>query len=206
MARVGVSQVDRAGLEPALAARGIEALPIETAPDDGCSAILCGRALPPRERVACWRRRWTGPLVLLAADQTDAVALLDAGADDAIVAEACDALIAARVAALLRRAGEGCVLHLGGLTIDPVERRVTREGRAIDLLPREYALLLHLARHAGAVRTRRELLADLWGLDFDPGTNVVEVHVSRLRAKLDRGFAAPMLHTEKGRGYRLVAD
>ncbi|TGX38828.1 winged helix family transcriptional regulator [Sphingomonas naasensis] len=94
---------------------------------------------------------------------------------------------------------------LGDLRIDPVERRVEREGRAIALLPREYALLLHLARSAGRSIAREELLAAVWGLRFDPGTNVVEVHVSRLRAKLDRGFAAPMLVTDKGRGYRLIA-
>nr|WP_243852986.1 winged helix-turn-helix domain-containing protein [Sphingomonas naasensis] len=94
---------------------------------------------------------------------------------------------------------------MGDLRIDPVERRVEREGRAIALLPREYALLLHLARSAGRSIAREELLAAVWGLRFDPGTNVVEVHVSRLRAKLDRGFAAPMLVTDKGRGYRLIA-
>ncbi len=206
MARVGVSQVDRAGLAPALAARGIETCPIEGASDDRYGAILCGRILPARERMARWRARWAGLLVLLAADQADAVALLDAGADDAILAEACDALIAARVAAVLRRPGGDRVLRVGGLAIDPVERRASRDGRALDLLPREYALLVYLARHAGVVRTRRDLLGDVLGLDFDPGTNVIEVHISRLRAKLDRGFARAMLLTEKGRGYRLAAD
>ena len=95
-------------------------------------------------------------------------------------------------------------MTLGGLRIDPVERRVERDGRAVPLLPREYALLLHLARSAGRCVGRDELLAAVWGLRFDPGTNVVEVHVSRLRAKLDRGFGVPMLVTDKGRGYRLT--
>lgn len=95
-------------------------------------------------------------------------------------------------------------IAVGPLSIDPVERRVTRSGRPIALLPREYALLLHLARAEGRRVSRAELLAAVWGLGFDPGTNVVEVHVSRLRAKLDRGFDAPLLHTEKGRGYYLV--
>ncbi|MEI9927757.1 MAG: winged helix-turn-helix domain-containing protein [Sphingomonas sp.] len=94
---------------------------------------------------------------------------------------------------------------IGPLSIDPVERRVTRSGRPIALLPREYALLLHLARQEGRCVDRAELLRAVWGLRFDPGTNVVEVHISRLRAKLDRGFGAPLLRTEKGLGYRLTA-
>lgn len=82
---------------------------------------------------------------------------------------------------------------------------MVRAGRPIALLPREYALLLYLARAGGRCVGRAELLAAIWRLRFDPGTNVIEVHVSRLRAKLDRGFACPMLHTEKGRGYQLTA-
>jgi len=96
-------------------------------------------------------------------------------------------------------------IQIGPLSIDPVERRVTRSGRPIPLLPREYALLLHLARAGGRCVGRAELLRAVWGLRFDPGTNVVEVHVSRLRAKLDRDFAAPLLRTEKRRGYCLRA-
>ncbi|OSZ70419.1 hypothetical protein CAP40_03695 [Sphingomonas sp. IBVSS2] len=111
--------------------------------------------------------------------------------------------VAARLAARIRRR-PGIVL--GELRIDPVERRVTRAGRPISLLPREYALLLYLVRQGDRPAGRSELLAAVWGLDFDPGTNVVEVHVSRLRAKLDRGFAIPMLRTDKGRGYRLCVS
>jgi two-component system OmpR family response regulator len=96
-------------------------------------------------------------------------------------------------------------IAVGTLRIDPVERRVTRDGRAIPLLPREYALLLYLARAEGRCVSRGELLGMVWGLRFDPGTNVVQVHVSRLRAKLDRGFGTPMLQTLKGRGYCLTA-
>ncbi len=96
-------------------------------------------------------------------------------------------------------------IQIGALSIDPVERTVTRGGKRIALMPREFALLLHLAR-AGRCVGRAELLSAIWGYDFDPGTNVVEVHVSRLRARLDRGFPAPMLRTERGRGYRLIAS
>lgn len=142
--------------------------------------------------------------LLLVVEGGDAavVAAIDAGAADAVPASASDALIAARLAALVRRGDPA--LRVGGLTIDPVERRVTRGARTLDLLPREYRLLLHLAARAGQAVHRAELLEAVWGLDFDPGTNVVAVHVSRLRAKLDRGFALPMLVTEKGAGYRLV--
>jgi len=96
-------------------------------------------------------------------------------------------------------------IEVGALSIDPVERVVMRSGKRIALMPREFALLLHLAR-AGRCVSRAELLAAVWRLDFDPGTNVVEVHISRLRARIDRGFPAPMLRTERGRGYRLTAS
>ncbi len=145
---------------------------------------------------------WQGPLLLVLPDGGDVALALDAGADDAVPASASPNEIAARIAARIRRRPE---IILGELRIDPVERRVTRSGHPIRLLPREYALLLHLARQGERPAARSELLAAIWGLGFDPGTNVVEVHVSRLRAKLDRGFAAPMLRTDKGRGYRLCA-
>lgn len=142
------------------------------------------------------------PLLLVVEGGDAAVAAaIDAGAADAVSASASDALIAARLAALVRRTASA--LRIGDLTIDPVERRVTRGGRVLDLLPREYRLLLHLAARTGEAVSRAELLAAVWGLAFDPGTNVVAVHVSRLRVKLDRGFASAMLVTQKGAGYRL---
>lgn len=97
-------------------------------------------------------------------------------------------------------------LHVGDLVIRMVDRIVTRGGRPIPLLAREYALLLHLARKPGQTASRGELLRSVWSLNFDPGTNSVEVHISRLRAKLDRGFVTKMLHTVKGRGYMLRAS
>ena len=96
-------------------------------------------------------------------------------------------------------------LALGDLVIHLLDRRVERAGRPVPLLAREYALLLHLARHAGQPLSRTDLLRAVWRLDFDPGTNSVEVHMSRLRAKLDRGGARPLLRTVKGRGYMLDA-
>ncbi|HEX7871991.1 MAG TPA: response regulator transcription factor [Sphingobium sp.] len=94
---------------------------------------------------------------------------------------------------------------LGELDIDLVDHSARRGDRPLDLLRREYELLVHLARHCGRVQSREALLRAIWRLGFDPGTNVVQVHVSRLRAKLDRGFAQPMLHTVRGAGYCLVA-
>jgi len=145
---------------------------------------------------------WHGPLLLLLPHGDSVARALDAGAEDAMPASTSADEIAARLAARIRRRPE---IVLGELRIDPVERRVTRAGHLIRLLPREYALLLHLVRQGERPTGRNELLSAVWGLGFDPGTNVVEVHVSRLRAKLDRGFAIPMLRTDKGRGYRLCA-
>lgn len=183
-----------AGLAEALAARGI-------ALDADAAATLVHCSGDPVATIAKYRR--LGPIILLVRDAEATVAALDAGADDALPLAATADEIAARVAARLRTPAPP--IGVGELLIDRLARRVTRAGRAIALLPREYALLLHLAQHAGHTVPRAALLEAVWGLRFDPGTNVVAVHVSRLRAKLDRGFAAPMLRTEKGIGYRLAA-
>lgn len=196
-------------LEQAAGARGLDlvsVLPAALGKSGAQAAIIGLEGLDPVTCVAMVRAQgWHGALMLvLGGDSGASVAsALDAGADDAVALPACPGEIAARLAARLR--GRAPVVTLGALQIDPVDRRVQREGREIQLLPREYALLLHLARSAGRCVAREELLAAVWGLRFDPGTNVVEVHVSRLRAKLDRDFALPMLRTDKGRGYRLVA-
>lgn len=156
----------------------------------------------PHSRIAAARAGgWRGALMLVLAHGCGASVAhaLDAGADDAVLLPASAGEIAARIAARLRPPS----LTLGPLQIDTVERRVTRSGTPITLLPREYALLLHLARAAGRCVSRAELLTQVWGLRFDPGTNLIEVHVSRLRAKLDRGYPQPLLVTEKGLGYAL---
>ncbi|RDE07118.1 winged helix-turn-helix domain-containing protein [Sphingomonas aracearum] len=174
----------------ALAARGIA-----LAREGSCDAALVdepvGGLAEPR-------------LMLVRGGEEAVAAMLDAGLEDAVTSDASPTLIAARLAALLRRP-RGAELRVGSLVIARAERRVWREGRAVPLLPREYALLLHLAERAGEPVPRAALLQAVWGLRFDPGTNVVAVHVSRLRARIDRGFAAPMVQTVPGRGYRLVA-
>jgi two-component system OmpR family response regulator len=96
-------------------------------------------------------------------------------------------------------------LAVGGLEMDLLARTVTRDGRKIDLQPREFRLLEFLMRHAGQVVTRTMLLEKVWDYHFDPQTNVIDVHVSRLRGKIDKDFERPLLHTVRGAGYRLEA-
>jgi two-component system OmpR family response regulator len=134
----------------------------------------------------------------------DRMTALEAGADDAIDCTGNLPELLARIASLLRRhhiaAGQ---LGGGELRIDLIDRRVERAGRLIHLPLREFDLLANLARVPGRPLSRDALLRAVWRLDFDPGTNRVEVHMSRLRAKVDRGFDWPMLHTVKGQGYAL---
>ncbi len=209
MGTVYLANIDRPGLPAALAQRGIDIQwPGSVLPGSDHGLVLgwSSEMGSLADRLRTERVCRTGPLVVLLADPAEEsmILALDAGADDAMPHSASDMMIAARLAALFRRpVPPGCVA-VGDLRIDPIERRAVRAGRAIDLLPREYRLLAELAAHAGSTVSRPTLFSRVWGLSFDPGTNVLEVHVSRLRAKLDRGFAAPMLLTDKGRGYRLV--
>lgn len=134
----------------------------------------------------------------------DRMLALMAGADDAVGWTDNLPELLARIAGLLRRsriaAGQ---LGAGELRIDLIDRRVERAGRMIHLPLREFDLLANLARVPDRPLSRDVLLKAVWRLDFDPGTNRVEVHMSRLRAKVDRGFGWPMLHTVKGHGYAL---
>ncbi|HTH28140.1 MAG TPA: response regulator transcription factor [Sphingobium sp.] len=130
-----------------------------------------------------------------------------AGADDIIGPwmdpdEALGRLL--RLAEFHQRAAGHMVL--GDLDIDLVDHSARRADQPLDLRGREYELLVHLARHCGRVQSREALLLAIWRLCFDPGTNVVQVHISRLRAKLDRDFAWPMLRTIRGSGYCLQAQ
>lgn len=198
MTALVASDLDFPGLAEAAAARRLDLVPYAPGVAAGAALLAGGGESVARVRA----QGWHGPLLLLLPKGSDIAEALDAGADDAMPAATPAEEIAARLAARVRQRPE---IILGELRIDPVERRVTRAGQTLALLPREYALLLHLIRQGERPAGRSELLAAVWGLRFDPGTNVVEVHVSRLRAKLDRGFAVPMLRTDKGRGYRLCA-
>jgi two-component system OmpR family response regulator len=138
----------------------------------------------------------------------DRVAGLNAGADDYLEKPFAFAELVARVAALGRRPAAVAVetrLRVGDLDLDLMSRIVRRGGREIDLQPREFRLLEYLMRHAGQVVTRTMLLENVWDFHFDPHTNVVETHISRLRGKIDKGFASELIHTVRGAGYCLRA-
>ena len=139
----------------------------------------------------------------------DRVAGLDAGADDYLVKPFALAELAARVNALLRRRhdqGTQTVLEVGTVTLDLLERTVRRGGKVVPLQPREFRLLEELIRNAGRVVTRTMLLERVWGFHFDPQTNIVETHMSRMRAKLNDGFDVDAIETVRGAGYRLRND
>jgi len=149
-------------------------------------------------------------LILSALGQVDhRVEGLQAGGDDYLAKPFAFSELEARLAALVRRAGVEAAetsLALADLELDLLSRTVTRVGREIALQPKEFALLEYLLRHAGQVVTRTMLLEHVWGYHFDPQTNVIDVHISRLRQKIDKGFDTPLLHTVRGAGYRLHAE
>ena len=136
----------------------------------------------------------------------DRVKGLRAGGDDYLVKPFAFAELLARIEALLRRGAGGPAttkLKLADLEMDLLARTVHRNAQEIELLPREFRLLEFLLRHADQVVTRTMLLENVWDYHFDPQTNVIDVHISRLRQKIDKGFAKPLLHTVRGAGYCL---
>lgn len=136
----------------------------------------------------------------------DRVKGLEGGGDDYLVKPFAFSELHARLMALARRpplAGHDTVLRLADLELDTERRTVTRGGMVIDLQPLEFRLLEQLLRRAGRVVTRAMLLEQVWGFDFDPRTSLVEAHVSRLRAKVDRPFGIALIHTLRGAGYML---
>ncbi|HEX5421779.1 MAG TPA: response regulator transcription factor [Gammaproteobacteria bacterium] len=152
----------------------------------------------------------TTPALILSAlgEVDDRVKGLKAGGDDYLVKPFAFSELMARLEALVRRSKAGgssaaTVLDVGDLRMDLLRREVHRAGKKIDLQPREFQLLEFLMRHAGQVVTRTMLLEGVWDYHFDPQTNVIDVHISRLRSKIDRGFDTPLLHTVRGVGYRL---
>ncbi|MAT73355.1 MAG: DNA-binding response regulator [Planctomycetaceae bacterium] len=150
------------------------------------------------------------PVLVLSAlgSVEERVAGLQSGADDYMVKPFAFAELVARLDALSRRSLEAPAQHhdVGPLSLDLATRRVTRDDKEIDLTPTEFSLLEYLMRHAGQVVTRRMLCEHLWDADWEGVTNVVDVHVSRLRGKIDRGFEEPLLHTVRGRGYLIKSD
>jgi len=147
------------------------------------------------------------PVLVLSAldDVEERVKGLRAGCDDYLGKPFAFSELIARLEALTRRSSAETRLHIGDLEMDLLSRTVTRGGQPIELLPREFRLLEYLMRHAGHIVTRTMLLEKVWDHHFDPQTNVIDVHVSRLRQKIDKGFDKPLLHTVRGSGYTLKA-
>jgi len=152
----------------------------------------------------------TTPVLILSAlgEVDDRVKGLKAGGDDYLVKPFAFSELLARLEALSRRAKTGSdapstVLRAGDLEMDLLRREVRRAGKPIDLQPREFQLLEFLLRHVGQVVTRTMLREGVWGDRVEPQTNVIDVHISRLRSKIDKGFERPLLHTVRGAGYRL---
>jgi two-component system OmpR family response regulator len=148
------------------------------------------------------------PVLVLTAKRSvdDRVRGLQIGADDYLTKPFALPELLARVHALVRRAtgiSDTAQLRVADLTLDRLTRRVERQGRVIELRPREFALLELLMRNAGRVVSKAMILSHVWDFNFDPGSNVVDVLVFRLRDKIDRGFAPPLLHTVRGVGYVL---
>ncbi|MEQ1931055.1 MAG: response regulator transcription factor [Parvularculaceae bacterium] len=175
-------------------------------------AYVVDRMLPKLDGVSLLsRRRADGdatPALFLSAlgEVDDRVAGLKAGGDDYLVKPYAFSELLARVEALGRRRAPATVTtryQVGDLEIDVITRTVRRAGKKIDLQPREFRLLEYLMRHAGQVVTRTMLLENVWEYHFDPQTNVIDVHISRLRSKIDKEFERPLLKTIRGAGYTI---
>ncbi|MBI3874929.1 MAG: response regulator transcription factor [Verrucomicrobia bacterium] len=192
-----------------IAHRGDDALVLATTtPFD---AIVLDIMLPGRDGLSLlrqWRaRRVTTPVLLLSArgEVNERIEGLDAGADDYLPKPFVLAELVARLRALVRRGGDtkAVVLRLADLTLDTVTRRVERHGKSIELTAREYRLLDFLLRSTGRICGRMTILEKVWDYDFDPGTNLVDVYIRRVREKIDAGFTPKLLHTVRGVGYVL---
>ena len=178
----------------------------------GYDVLLVDRMIPKLDGLSLIRSlREQGvatPVLILSAlgGVDDRVKGLRAGGDDYLPKPYAFSELLARTEVLARRRGgpagaEPTAYRVGALELDRLSHRVTRESREILLQPREFRLLEYLMRHAGQVVTRTMLLEHVWDYHFDPQTNVIDVHVSRLRAKVDKGFREPMIHTVRGAGY-----
>ena len=177
--------------------------------------VILDRMLPELDGtkvVERWRAAGVStPVLMLTAlgGIMDRVGGLEAGADDYLVKPFAFPELAARLSALARRpplSDSPTRLSAAGIEMDLIKREVRRDGREIHLQPREFAILEQLLRHVGKVVTRSMFLEIVWGFHFDPQTNIVESHLSRLRSKINEGFACDPIQTLRGVGYRLRGD
>ena len=186
-----------------------------TAAEDGdYDVLVVDRMLPRRDGLSVIgglrQRGVKTPVLILSAlgEVDDRVTGLRAGGDDYLTKPYAFSELLARVEALDRRGAGKDVetsYRVGDLELDRLSHTVKRAGREILLQPREFRLLEYLMRHAGQVVTRTMLLENVWDYHFDPQTNVIDVHMSRLRAKVDKAYATPLLHTIRGAGYMIRA-
>jgi two-component system, OmpR family, response regulator len=205
--RTGLTE---AGFAVDVAADGLQGL--DLAVKDEYDAAIVDVMLPKMDGLSVIdRMRARGvrtPVLILSARRTvdDRVRGLQAGGDDYLTKPFAFAELLARVQALIRRstgATEPTRLTVGDLTLDLLSRQTIRAGLPIDLRPREFTLLEYLLRNPGRVLTKTMILSHVWGYNFNPGTNVVDVLVSRLREKIDKDFEPKLLHTVRGVGYVL---
>ncbi|NMG38994.1 response regulator [Chelativorans sp. ZYF759] len=182
--------------------------------DGDYDVLVVDRMLPKRDGlsvIAALRAKGIEtPVLILSAlgEVDDRVTGLRAGGDDYLTKPYAFSELLARVEVLGRRKGRGdveTVYRIGDLELDRLSHSVRRAGQEIVLQPREFRLLEYLMRHAGQVVTRTMLLENVWDYHFDPQTNVIDVHISRLRSKIEKGYDKPVLHTVRGAGYMLKA-
>ena len=206
-----VAELEHRGFEVERAATGDDGL--ARSRDGGLDAMIVDRMLPGidgLEIIAALRREQVRtPVLVLSAlgSVDDRVRGLRAGGDDYLAKPFALVELVARLEALLRRPAEGreTVLRAGPLELDLIERSARRAARAIDLLPREFQLLEFMMRREGQVVTRAMLLEEVWNYRFVPQTNLVDVHMGRLRRKVDAPDEAPLIHSVRGAGFTLRA-
>ena len=188
---------------------------LERALEGTYDAVVLDIMLPGRDGLTVLRdlrrRQCAVPVLLLSARRQvdERIEGLDAGADDYLPKPFVLGELVARVRALGRRTvgpGRSTLLHLADLTLDTISRRVTRGERVMEMAAREYQLLEFLLRSQGRVCSRMQILEKVWDYDFDPGSNIVDVYVRRLREKIDEGFPVSLLHTVRGVGYVMKAE
>jgi two-component system OmpR family response regulator len=193
-----------------LAGDGEEGLSL--ALDGGYDVLIIDRMLPKLDGLTVIGRLRakgnTAPALILSAlgAVDDRVRGLRAGGDDYLPKPYSFSELLARVEVLARRhtgRGEDTQYRVADLELDRLSHRVVRGSEEISLQPREFRLLEYLMKHAGQVVTRTMLLENVWDYHFDPQTNIIDVHISRLRSKIDKGFATPLLHTVRGAGYMI---
>jgi len=199
-----------AGHSADIATRGDDGL--QMAGDEHYQALIVDRMLPHMDGlslIAALRKadNKTPALILSALGEVgERVEGLRAGGDDYLPKPFAFSELLARLEALTRRpaaAAQQTTLRVGDLNMDLLAREVTRGGTPVNLQPREFRLLEYLMRHSNQVVTRTMLLENVWDYRFDPQTNVIDVHISRLRGKIDKNFDAPLLNTVRGAGYIL---